>query len=275
MDMEVSSVTPASYCTAVYQAMLRRNLADSKATTTEYRIGRLPTSPQNRTSANNRVTHQRLSFWELPAEIRNMIYQLALTTDDTDNEERDYIDLLDAHPPTKSLLLVCRGMNNEARGLYKAAYRAYWSKNSFIAHRALEPPENNKRLSSLTSQAVQSITSLRIMIWESASNVRMAKHMITERALIPYSDDLRKDFTFQTDGTLNLCVITPRTTWPSFSWPSFQRHYKGRFVRTADVPWWRIWDVENWITVWLSSPSVTRKIPLPLKEQVDIIMAEG
>lgn len=65
----------------------------------------------------------------LPAELRNRIYYLALTTDaDTDQ----WIDLFKAAGPTKSLLLTCSQVYAEAGGVHKAAYRRYWRTGRFV-----------------------------------------------------------------------------------------------------------------------------------------------
>ncbi|PPJ51651.1 hypothetical protein CBER1_08822 [Cercospora berteroae] len=64
-------------------------------------------------------------FEKLPGEMRNKIWELSFT----DNEQ--VVDLQNASPPSKSLLLTCKRANSEARGLYKDAYRAYWTTSPF------------------------------------------------------------------------------------------------------------------------------------------------
>ncbi|KAK5121161.1 hypothetical protein LTR85_005645 [Meristemomyces frigidus] len=63
---------------------------------------------------------------KLPAELRNRIYELALTTDG-----RDEIDLLVAVPPDRTPLLICREIHDEAKGIYKHAYRHFWTSTKF------------------------------------------------------------------------------------------------------------------------------------------------
>lgn len=60
-----------------------------------------------------------------PPEIRNYIYQLAFSTPDSK------IELDTASPPSKALLLTCRQVYAEAKNVYRAAYRDFWSKTHF------------------------------------------------------------------------------------------------------------------------------------------------
>ncbi|GIZ42830.1 hypothetical protein CKM354_000608400 [Cercospora kikuchii] len=64
-------------------------------------------------------------FNKLPGEMRNKIWELSFT-----NIEQ-VVDLECPSPPTKSLLLTCKKINSEARGLYQDAYRAYWTTSPF------------------------------------------------------------------------------------------------------------------------------------------------
>ncbi|KAK4950985.1 hypothetical protein LTR10_010978 [Elasticomyces elasticus] len=61
----------------------------------------------------------------LPAEMRNEIMELAFTHNQTP------VDLLTATPPSKSILLTCRTIYDEARGLHKEAYRRFWTESTF------------------------------------------------------------------------------------------------------------------------------------------------
>lgn len=63
----------------------------------------------------------------LPPELRNEIYELAFTT-----SVGEKVNLFAHKPPTKSLLLTCREVYNEAGGLYKEAYRTFWRSSNFI-----------------------------------------------------------------------------------------------------------------------------------------------
>ncbi|KAI5366646.1 hypothetical protein Slin14017_G042860 [Septoria linicola] len=71
----------------------------------------------------------------LAAELRNSIYKLAFTPD-RDIEE---VDFFAAAPPSSALLLTCRQIKNEARGIHRAAYRSYWrSAKFFILEREVD-----------------------------------------------------------------------------------------------------------------------------------------
>jgi len=63
----------------------------------------------------------------LPPELRNNIYELAFSSD-------HYIEaiLLEDEPPSKSLLLTCREIYNEARIMHRKAYRDFWTASEFI-----------------------------------------------------------------------------------------------------------------------------------------------
>ncbi|KAK5731716.1 hypothetical protein LTR17_011187 [Elasticomyces elasticus] len=61
----------------------------------------------------------------LPAEMRNEIMELAFTHNQTP------VDLLTATPPSKSILLTCRTIYEEGRGLHKEAYRRFWTESTF------------------------------------------------------------------------------------------------------------------------------------------------
>lgn len=65
----------------------------------------------------------RVAF-SLPAELRNCIWELAFTSPSS-------VDFLNTGPPSKSLLLTCRQVHSEAKGLYNAGFRAYWSTTLF------------------------------------------------------------------------------------------------------------------------------------------------
>ena len=64
----------------------------------------------------------------LPAELRNEIWKLAFTLKNNWDEEAD---LVSACPPSKSLMLTCKQVRSEARGLYIGAYRRYWQSTRF------------------------------------------------------------------------------------------------------------------------------------------------
>ena len=73
---------------------------------------------------------------KIPPEVRNIIYELAFTTDaDTQAE----IDLFCAAGPSRSLLLTCRRVHDEAAALHKHLHRRYWTTTSFTATVTLNP----------------------------------------------------------------------------------------------------------------------------------------
>ena len=67
-------------------------------------------------------------FFKLSAELRNTCYELAFTQD---NDSDESVDLQDARRPSKALLLTCKQVNVEAKGLYEDANRSYWRKTDF------------------------------------------------------------------------------------------------------------------------------------------------
>lgn len=60
-------------------------------------------------------------------ELRNYIYELMFSAPDATE-----VDLFEAKPPPKSLLLTCRQVYNEAAALYRAAYRSFWTESDFV-----------------------------------------------------------------------------------------------------------------------------------------------
>ncbi|KAK4628634.1 uncharacterized protein CLAFUR5_04634 [Fulvia fulva] len=70
----------------------------------------------------------RCRLLQLPAELRNTIYELAFTPDHHEDED---VDLFEAKPPTNALLTACSQTYNEAAQIYKEAYRKYWTTTPF------------------------------------------------------------------------------------------------------------------------------------------------
>lgn len=77
---------------------------------------------------------------KLPPELRNEIYELVLFQED-DDEDYEPIDLMYPYPPSKNLLLSCREIYREAKGIYKQAYRAFWKTSTFMIEDVSEMPE--------------------------------------------------------------------------------------------------------------------------------------
>ncbi|KAK3642668.1 hypothetical protein LTR56_010716 [Elasticomyces elasticus] len=71
------------------------------------------------------VPPKKSKLLALPAEMRNEIMELAFTHNQTP------VDLLTATPPSKSILLTCRPIYEEAKGLHKEAYRRFWTESTF------------------------------------------------------------------------------------------------------------------------------------------------
>lgn len=69
-------------------------------------------------------------FLALPAEMRNHIYELAFTPNTSQP-----VNLFEADPPSKSLLLTNHQIHNEASQYFQEAYKAYWRDASFIIDR--------------------------------------------------------------------------------------------------------------------------------------------
>ncbi|CAK1356839.1 uncharacterized protein RHO25_008987 [Cercospora beticola] len=71
---------------------------------------------------------------KLPAELRNLIYEMAFTSDDNSAD----VELCDAQPPNNALLSTCQQIRSEASQLYDALLHEYWTQTHFIvkAHEA-------------------------------------------------------------------------------------------------------------------------------------------
>ncbi|KAK5695840.1 hypothetical protein LTR97_008260 [Elasticomyces elasticus] len=66
-------------------------------------------------------------FFSLPAELRNDIYELALSAD-----SKEPIELLSASPPSNAMVTTCRQAYNEAANIYNEARLRYYSTNQFF-----------------------------------------------------------------------------------------------------------------------------------------------
>ena len=67
-------------------------------------------------------------FDKLPAELRNEIYELSFTSD---TGAEDTVEVSEATPPSKNLLLTSRRFHHEAHRIYLEAYRKYWRSTNF------------------------------------------------------------------------------------------------------------------------------------------------
>ena len=97
---------------------------------------------------------------ELPAELRNHIYELAFTTDYEDNEK---IDLIAANPPNKELLLACRQIYNEAAQIYNASYRDFFKTRNFYL-KYEDPVSSSSPVEQLNDSALENVVNLEIRL---------------------------------------------------------------------------------------------------------------
>ncbi|KAK3631255.1 hypothetical protein LTR22_021139 [Elasticomyces elasticus] len=112
---------------------------------------------------------QSSTFLTIPAEIRNDTYERAFNKLWKTGVDRlsgksyirsENVDLFKAAPPSKAPLLVCRQMNNEAKGLYETAYRSYWKEVSFYVYM----PEKYDRFTQFSEEDLHHIRHLELHI---------------------------------------------------------------------------------------------------------------
>lgn len=76
------------------------------------------------------------------------------------------IALRSAKLPSKSPLLVCRRIHSESRGIYKSAYRKFWTESKFVIHRYTTattlPRTTSQDIAKYSAQDIQHITKLAI-----------------------------------------------------------------------------------------------------------------
>ncbi|KAK5744167.1 hypothetical protein LTR17_002197 [Elasticomyces elasticus] len=75
---------------------------------------------------NAGTADQQCPLLSIAPEIRNNIYELAFTSNAPE------ADFFKPAPPTKALLLSCKQIWQEAKGLHKSAYRAYYNSTTFV-----------------------------------------------------------------------------------------------------------------------------------------------
>ncbi|KAK4555889.1 hypothetical protein LTR86_007109 [Recurvomyces mirabilis] len=98
--------------------------------------------------------HPTCRLLELPAELRNHIYELVLTGNDTDTGD-GVVDLFLAKPPTIDLLLVCREIFTEACQFHIAGCKRYWQITTFALQFALYTlPEREAALAGISDEAL-------------------------------------------------------------------------------------------------------------------------
>ena len=81
--------------------------------------------PGSAHSETKRASTNRCILLALPAELRNQIFELSFTS----NKVTD--DFFRANPPSKALLMTCRQIHAECKGMYDIAYRSYWMNTKF------------------------------------------------------------------------------------------------------------------------------------------------
>lgn len=94
-------------------------------------------TPEPPASSCSSVVRPQCALLELPAELRNHIFQLSFM-------EPPSVDFLDAEPPSKALTLTCRHIHAETALMYKAAYRSFWTETEFtidLFHQLAPPSE--------------------------------------------------------------------------------------------------------------------------------------
>ncbi|KAK3642665.1 hypothetical protein LTR56_010713 [Elasticomyces elasticus] len=90
----------------------------------------------------------------IPVEMRNSIYELVFFT------QPEKADLLDPAPPSKALLLTCREIYCETRGVYLTAYHRYWEETRFTVRMPLAA--RTEYTTSLTIEALRAVRHLQL-----------------------------------------------------------------------------------------------------------------
>lgn len=123
---------------------------------------------------------------DLPAEIRNCIFELSFTPDWPAD------DLFKACPPSNALITTCRQVYQEARGLYRTGYRAYWTTTQF----SVTMEKDQQKLEAMVSLLRGETTSTQIKEYGFADelrseDVRHIASLFLKSALTPdhYPDD--------------------------------------------------------------------------------------
>ena len=110
---------------------MRQMMADDKPSVTAIQAIANPVLPDTATPSTmsamgDNPQHQSSTasdsspLLKLAAELRNTIYELAFTPDHDDDSIG--VELVEATGPSKALLLTCREIYDEARGIHKQAH---------------------------------------------------------------------------------------------------------------------------------------------------------
>ncbi|KAK4539752.1 hypothetical protein LTR36_010405 [Oleoguttula mirabilis] len=97
-------------------------------------------------------------FLKIPPELRNMIYDLAFTSA-ADSEDYVYFT---AAPPYKAIVYTCKQVYHEAKGLYRHAYRRFWTNSFFkipvdfgkLSSRAIQHTLTNEEVAAIRNVAI-------------------------------------------------------------------------------------------------------------------------
>lgn len=106
-----------------------RRRADRPSTTKQHRDCKLAKMKKKTNAASTPGTATSSGqprILSVPPEIRNRIYGFVFQRD-----PRQKVDLLEANPPAKDLLITCRQVYQEARLMYREAYRKFWTLTTF------------------------------------------------------------------------------------------------------------------------------------------------
>jgi hypothetical protein len=101
--------------------------------------------------------HCRL--FQLPFELRAVIFELEYTTD---TNEDDILDLYDTDPPRRNLALACQAAYRESWALYKKASQAYW-RQEFTITIAGGVSHDTRDYCNLSDRELAHITKLRLV----------------------------------------------------------------------------------------------------------------
>lgn len=144
------------------------------------------TLTMNSTTLSKDTTPPCLLLDDLPAELRNNIYEYFFATDDNGDDTIDLGALY--HAPSKNILLTCRQVYEEAGQLYQEAYRTYWTNNKFRVHRSSTTCHRDLKIAiaTLRDQDLQHIKDLELSrpseLWAASTDLSVAAHCSMLRA---------------------------------------------------------------------------------------------
>lgn len=226
------------------------------------------------TTTTSRIEINFSNFLALPSELRNKIYEFAFTSgQNVDEPKSDFINLLDPHPPRKALLLTSHQIHNEAKGLYKSAYQAYWTTNPFLLHQPMPPwstplllspnPATSALLSYISPLDLQHILDIRIIQWPLASILPRVQQFRTNEELTTASPAPKQIWTFHGSAQWELVHFSTGTS-------AFQEQVVQSGGLLAPSPWGRrVVEMVQWATFvdWFGRPMFSSYRDYYLEEQ--------